>query len=58
MPFDPDRKEYLTSDEDRLKGILEQSLENDFILEREKNKKHIPGKNYEERIRFFKNERA
>ncbi|MBW1682873.1 MAG: hypothetical protein JRJ35_11260 [Deltaproteobacteria bacterium] len=41
MPFDPDRKEYLTSDEDRLKDILEQSLEKDFILKREKVGYHL-----------------
>ncbi len=36
MPFDPDREEYLTMDEDCLKDILKNSLKNDFIIEWEK----------------------
>jgi len=41
MSFDPDRKEYLVTDEDGLKDILEASLKNDFILKREVWGKHL-----------------
>jgi len=35
MEFGIDRKEYLETDEDGLKSIIDESLGNDFILKRE-----------------------
>ena len=43
MPFDPDRKEYLTVDENGLKDILAASLKDDFILKREVWGRHLLG---------------
>lgn len=41
MHFGVDRKEYLTTDEDGLKDIIETSLGNDFILRREVTGYHL-----------------
>jgi hypothetical protein len=41
MEYEADRPEYLTSDEDKLKNIVENSLNNDFILNKEKVGYHL-----------------